>query len=71
MINGQNTLSCAVGPARFPEDGTDSEQLLSVADQRMYRNKYETREQAGNAVPGEDRDGWPQARIPASTLAKT
>ncbi len=71
MINGQNTLSCAVGPARFPEDGTDSEQLLSVADQRMYGNKYETREQAGSAVPGEDCGGWPQARIPASTLAKT
>ena len=71
MITGQNILSCAVGAARFPEDGTDSEQLLTVADQRMYRNKYETREQTGNAVPGEDRDGWPQARIPASTLAKT
>jgi len=71
MITGENVLSCAVGSARFPEDGTDSEQLLSVADQRMYRNKYDSREEAESESPGQDRDGWPHARTPASTLAKT
>jgi GGDEF domain-containing protein len=28
-----------VGFARYPEDGTDAETLIAVADQRMYRNK--------------------------------
>jgi diguanylate cyclase (GGDEF)-like protein/putative nucleotidyltransferase with HDIG domain len=71
IITGENILSCAVGCARFPEDGADSEQLLSVADQRMYRNKYASREAAADNGPNEDRDGWPQASTPSSTLAKT
>lgn len=71
MITGENILSCAVGSARFPEDGADSEQLLSIADQRMYRNKYDSRERADAGGPGEDRDGWPQAGTRSSTLAKT
>lgn len=71
MITGENILSCAVGCARFPEDGSDSEQLLSVADQRMYRNKYASREGGETALPETDRDGWPQAKTPSSTLAKT
>jgi GGDEF domain-containing protein len=29
----------SVGEACFPEDGTDAEQLLSVADKRMYQAK--------------------------------
>jgi len=70
MITGENILSCAVGCARFPEDGGDPEELLSIADQRMYRNKYASRENADNG-PNEDRDGWPQAKTPSSTLAKT
>ena len=71
MITGENILSCAIGSARFPEDGADSEQLLAIADQRMYRNKYDSREQAESAAPGKDRDGWPQAATPSSTLANT
>lgn len=71
MITGENILSCAVGSARYPEDGADPEQLLSIADQRMYRNKYDSREQPGADGGNEDRDGWPQARTPSSTLAKT
>lgn len=39
MITYENMLSCAVGYARYPEDGTDAETLIAVADQRMYRNK--------------------------------
>ncbi|MBM3767899.1 MAG: diguanylate cyclase, partial [Acidobacteria bacterium] len=39
MITYENMLSCAVGHARYPEDGTDAETLIGVADQRMYRNK--------------------------------
>jgi diguanylate cyclase (GGDEF)-like protein/putative nucleotidyltransferase with HDIG domain len=71
VITGENILSCAVGSARYPEDGADPEQLLSIADQRMYRNKYDRREQAGAGGGNEDRGGWPQARTPSSTLAKT
>jgi diguanylate cyclase (GGDEF)-like protein len=71
VITGENILSCAVGCARFPEDGADSEQLLSIADQRMYRNKYASREVPAEDGPNEDRDGWPQAKTPSSTLAKT
>ncbi|HEU0124322.1 MAG TPA: HD domain-containing phosphohydrolase [Bryobacteraceae bacterium] len=70
MITGENILSCAVGFARFPEDATDPEALLSLADQRMYRNKYARRSSA-NEGPGEDRGGWSQAKTGSSTLAKT
>jgi diguanylate cyclase (GGDEF)-like protein len=33
------SLSISAGPARFPEDGTTFEELLSAADERMYRDK--------------------------------
>jgi diguanylate cyclase (GGDEF)-like protein len=35
----QDILSVSVGEACFPEDGTDAEQLLAVADKRMYQAK--------------------------------
>lgn len=71
MITGENVISCAVGCARFPEDGADPEQLLAIADQRMYRNKYAAREKPLSETANEDRDGWPQASTPSSTLANT
>lgn len=70
MITGENILSCAVGYARFPEDGADSEQLLSIADQRMYRNKYASRE-AAEAPPPQDRFTQPQARAASASRAST
>ena len=33
------SLSISAGPARFPVDGTSFEELLAVADERMYRDK--------------------------------
>lgn len=36
---GEDILSASVGAASFPEDGTDAEQLLAVADKRMYEAK--------------------------------
>jgi diguanylate cyclase (GGDEF)-like protein len=36
---GDDILSASVGAASFPEDGTDAEQLLAVADKRMYQAK--------------------------------
>jgi diguanylate cyclase (GGDEF)-like protein/putative nucleotidyltransferase with HDIG domain len=33
------SLSISAGPSRFPEDGTTFEELLSAADERMYRDK--------------------------------
>ena len=71
MITGENVLSCAVGFARYPEDGADAELLLSIADQRMYRHKYASRQQAEDGRAAVDRDGWPQANTPSSTLAST
>ena len=35
----EDILSVSVGEACFPEDGTDAEQLLAVADKRMYQAK--------------------------------
>jgi diguanylate cyclase (GGDEF)-like protein len=71
MITGENVLSCAVGCARYPEDGSDAELLLSIADQRMYRHKYASRQLAEDGKSAVDRDGWPQAKTPSSTLAST
>jgi diguanylate cyclase (GGDEF)-like protein len=33
------SLSISAGPARFPADGCSFEELLGVADERMYRDK--------------------------------
>jgi len=44
-VTGSETLLMSVGEACFPHDGTDAEQLLSVADRRMYQAK-----QSGDAV---------------------
>ena len=35
----QDILSVSIGEACFPEDGADAEQLLAVADKRMYQAK--------------------------------
>jgi diguanylate cyclase (GGDEF)-like protein len=35
----EDLLSASVGEACFPEDGSDAEQLLAVADKRMYQAK--------------------------------
>ncbi len=40
-ICGESTLSVSVGSAFLPEDGDDAEQLLAVADQRMYAQKQQ------------------------------
>jgi len=36
---GQEALSVSVGEAYYPEDGGDAQQLLAVADRRMYQVK--------------------------------
>ncbi len=40
-VCGEPTLSLSVGSAFLPEDGDDAEQLLAVADQRMYAQKQQ------------------------------
>ncbi len=40
-ICGEPTLSVSVGSAFLPIDGNDAEQLLAVADQRMYARKQQ------------------------------
>jgi diguanylate cyclase (GGDEF)-like protein len=42
-VSEEATLSLSVGCAMFPEDGSDSEQLLAEADRRMYRDKQQKR----------------------------
>lgn len=39
-------LGASIGVVKFPEDGTTSESLLGIADQKMYHNKKKRREQA-------------------------
>jgi diguanylate cyclase (GGDEF)-like protein/putative nucleotidyltransferase with HDIG domain len=41
------SLSISAGPARFPTDGRTFEELLAVADERMYRDKAGRRARAG------------------------
>jgi len=45
MFSG-SLLSISIGTAYYPEDGADAEELLSVADRRMYSEKHSHREQA-------------------------
>jgi predicted signal transduction protein with EAL and GGDEF domain len=42
------SLSISAGPARFPNDGTTFEELLGVADERMYRDKAGRRSRSSN-----------------------
>jgi diguanylate cyclase (GGDEF)-like protein/putative nucleotidyltransferase with HDIG domain len=45
MFSG-DLLSISIGTAYYPEDGADAEELLSVADRRMYSEKHSHRERA-------------------------
>jgi GGDEF domain-containing protein len=36
-------MTMSIGEAFYPQDGDDAEQLLAVADRRMYRAKQRTR----------------------------
>ena len=36
-------MTMSIGEAFYPQDGADAEQLLAVADRRMYRAKQRTR----------------------------
>ena len=42
-VCGEDFLALSVGCAMYPEDGTDSEQLLAEADRRMYGDKQKKR----------------------------
>ncbi len=44
MFSG-DLLNVSIGTAQYPEDGTDAEELLSVADRRMYTEKEAHRQQ--------------------------
>jgi diguanylate cyclase (GGDEF)-like protein len=44
----QDFLSVSIGEACYPEDGVDAEQLLAVADKRMYEAKQRCR---ANSIP--------------------
>jgi len=45
MFSGQ-MLSVSIGAAYFPEDGSNADELLSVADRRMYSEKQSQRQDA-------------------------
>ncbi|HSR09518.1 MAG TPA: GGDEF domain-containing protein, partial [Bryobacteraceae bacterium] len=45
MFSG-DLLSISIGTAYYPEDGADAEELLSVADRRMYSEKHSHRQQS-------------------------
>ena len=44
-------LSISAGPARFPEDGRTFEELLAVADERMYHDKAGRRSRSAGRRP--------------------
>lgn len=44
MFSG-DLLGVSIGPAYYPEDGADADELLSVADRRMYAEKQSQRQQ--------------------------
>jgi diguanylate cyclase (GGDEF)-like protein len=51
-------LGISAGAATFPDDGTNAEELLALADQRMYKDKL-ARKGAGAVVPMRDSEGPP------------
>ncbi len=34
-------IGCSIGQAQFPDDGSDAEQLIRIADERMYQQKQQ------------------------------
>jgi len=38
-VCGERSLSVSIGSACFPVDGEDTEQIVAIADQRMYKAK--------------------------------
>lgn len=52
-VCGKDLLSLSLGAAFYPQDGSDSEQLLAEADRKMYaakQNHYDPREQKFAAI---------------------
>ena len=50
QICGERVLSVAIGTAFAPEDGASAEELLDIADKRMYAAK-EARKRSMQMVP--------------------
>jgi diguanylate cyclase (GGDEF)-like protein/putative nucleotidyltransferase with HDIG domain len=48
MFSGE-LLNVSIGAAHYPEDGSNAEELLSVADRRMYTEKQTHRQQIASA----------------------
>jgi diguanylate cyclase (GGDEF)-like protein/putative nucleotidyltransferase with HDIG domain len=42
-VTGMQNMTMSIGEAFYPQDGADAEQLLAVADRRMYRAKQGSR----------------------------
>jgi diguanylate cyclase (GGDEF)-like protein len=51
-VCGEDLISLSVGDAFFPEDGGDAEQLLALADRRMYKMKEARRSQGFLSAAG-------------------
>ena len=49
-INGAAGVGMSIGQASYPEDGSDAEALLAVADRRMYRMKQQSAIRAAEAT---------------------
>ena len=50
-VTGMQNMTMSIGEAFYPQDGADAEQLLAVADRRMYRAKQGSR-MARSSVAG-------------------
>jgi diguanylate cyclase (GGDEF)-like protein/putative nucleotidyltransferase with HDIG domain len=51
-MDGRRDLTMSIGPAFYPEDGSDAEQLLAEADRRMYRDKQMSKLRRSQPLPG-------------------
>lgn len=52
-------LGISAGAATFPDDGVTIDDLLAVADRRMYQNKYERKLNGSQVAPSRDHDSAP------------
>lgn len=50
-VCGEDLCRLSIGAARYPEDGTDAEQLLAEADRRMYKAKQNHKTGAKPPLP--------------------
>jgi GGDEF domain-containing protein len=52
-------LGISAGASTFPDDGSSAEELIGIADKRMYQDKIARKSGGGIATPMRDQDNPP------------